>query len=98
MEMYANYLKELQESSGKNIEELELLDRVTMILKEVSKEGTLKESMALKGDSAINIGIFNFIKIQNKVSFVTTNVNTKEELEKIKHIIENNLIEYLKQN
>jgi len=85
--------EKIQKITGFNLELLEKTYHLTRILNEIQKNLILKESLTLKGGTALNFIYLDVPRLSIDMDFDFTKHNTKEEMIKQREIIEREIKE-----
>ena len=98
VENYKKYIEETSNKTGFIKSTLEKVERLLNILEWINNHETLNKMLALKGGTAINIAVFNFPRLSVDIDLDLTENLGKDEMQKVRQYITDNLYKYLKSN
>lgn len=98
VENYEKYIKEIADKTGFISSMLEKVERLLTILEWISNKEELKNSLALKGGTAINAAVFNFPRLSVDIDLDLTENYNKSEMLKERQKMYNLIIQYLQAN
>ena len=98
VENYKEYILEIADKTGFIRSTLEKVERLLNILEWINNKYEIKNLLALKGGTAINIAIFNFPRLSVDIDLDLTNNLGKNEMVNEREKIHNLLVNYLNAN
>ena len=98
VDKYREYIENISKETGFIQSTLEKVERLITILEWINSDVKLNKLLALKGGTAINTAIFNFLRLSVDIDLDLTENLEKEEMIKEKENIHNLLVNYLSAN